>query len=64
MASKSQTKLLIKVLTPAQVNLALAEWVAVHAGLELDQMCRVKVEYVFAAGRKDFSQARIELETL
>lgn len=61
MASLSPAKHIIKVLNPEQTSKALAEWVAVHGGMELDDMCHVKVEWCFDVGAKTFKQCRVEV---
>ena len=62
--SANTNQLLVKVLTPEQTNRALAEWVAVNAGVELNGMAKVTVHYVFGPGQKNFKQARVEVQAV
>ena len=64
MASLAKGQRLIKNLTPAQVGRALAEWCAVNAGLDLDAMSGVRVDYYFDKGAKVFKAARVEVKVL
>ena len=62
MASLQRGKILVKNLTPEQVGRALAEFVAVRSGTELDRMCRVRTDYFFDHRSKQFRSARVEVE--
>jgi hypothetical protein len=62
MASLAKGQILIKVITPEQMGQAVAEWVLARQGVTEGSSVRVKTEFVFTRGNKQFSQCRVEVE--
>jgi hypothetical protein len=61
MATLAKGGRIIKNLTPEQVGQALAEWCMVRGDIEFDGRVKVKTDYNFNHGEKQFFGARVEV---
>lgn len=62
MASLDHGRRLIKLMTPEQVSKALAEWLLVQGGYEMNRRCLVTTQFSFDRKSNSFKSCRVELE--
>jgi hypothetical protein len=64
MASLARGKRLVKLMTPELVSKALAEWLLVQGGHNVDSHVTVTTQFSFDKGAKTFTDCRVEIELL
>ena len=64
MATLDHGKHVVKVLTPEMVNQALAEWLLVKCGVNVDAHCKIETQFSFNRVEKKFLSCRVEVSPL
>jgi hypothetical protein len=64
MASHAKSKRVIKLLSPEQVNRALAEWLLAEMGWVVSSQCKVETQFSFNRQEKRFQSCRVDVEVV